>query len=282
MKNILWIVTLPTLLLACSHGTDGEHAGTTDYRSVVVEGEKRDFILHIPKGVAPAGAGLILAFHGYGGTAIGFQRSTDLDRIARETGSIIAYLEAASPYWAEDCDCVEADRTHLAADTAFVSSVMDGLSTELALSPSRRFAVGFSQGGFFVHRLACQMAERFQAVVEVAATMAGPLADRCAPTRPVSHLMVLSKRDDSIPWEGAEQGVFSTLGAEETAAFWGSLNQCDAQPLRTQDGQVLRVTYEGCSTGARVELIGTEDGDHFWDVSPSLGLRGEVIRFLGG
>ena len=225
---------------------------------------------------------MILAFHGHGGTAIGLQRSTDLDRIARATGSVIAYLEAASPYWAEDCDCVGADRTHLVADTAFVSSVMDGLSAELELSPVRRFAVGFSQGGFFVHRLACQMADRFQAVVEVAATMAEPLAERCAPARPVSHLTVLSKRDGAIPWEGVEQGALSTLGAEETAAFWGSLNQCDAQPLRAQEGKILRVTYGGCTGGARVELIGTEDGDHSWTVSPSLNLRDELVAFLGG
>jgi len=268
--------------LSCSLGTESEHAGTIEYRSVRVEEEDRSFVLHIPKGVDPRGAGLILAFHGHGGSGIGFQRSTDLDRIARELGVLIAYPDAASPYWAEDCDCVGADSTHGVADTAFVSTVMDDLATEFGLDTGRRFAVGFSQGGLFVQRLACQMADRFQAVVEVASTMALPLAERCEPSRPVSIQTVLSKRDDAFPWGGVEQGAFSLLGAEETARFWGGLNQCHPDPDTNEIDGVYRLAFGGCAGGARVELIGTANGGHYWEVSSNLVIRDEVVRFLGG
>lgn len=269
-------------VLSCSLGTESEHAGIIEYRSLRVEGEDRSFVLHIPRGVSPEGAGLILAFHGHGGSGIGFQRSTDLDRIARELGVFIAYPDAASPYWAEDCDCVRADSTHGVADTTFVSAIMDGLDDEFGLHPGRRFAVGFSQGGLFVQRLACQMAERFQAVVEVGSTMALPLAEGCRPARPISTLTVLSKHDDAFPWEGIQQGVFSLLGAEETAGFWGGLNQCRPEPDVDAADRVFRLSFGGCAGGARVELVGTENGGHYWEVSPDLVIRDEVVRFLGG
>ena len=169
LPALLWVI-----MSACSSPTSSEFPGANLHRSVLIDGENRNFLLHIPKGVDTNGAGLILAFHGYGGSGVGFQRSTDLDKIARDLGVIIAYPNAGRPYWAEDCDCVPADQVHLVADTAFVTAMIDELTSEFQLNTSRRFAVGFSQGGLFSQRLACQMADRFEAIVEVASTMAIP------------------------------------------------------------------------------------------------------------
>jgi len=276
------LVLLLLLFNACSLGTDGEHEGAIEYRSLHVEGEERTFVLYRPKGVEPTGAGLILAFHGWGMTGIGLQRNSDLDRIARAVEAVIAYPDAASTHWAEDCDCVAADQTHGVADTAFVSAMMDGLTSEFGLDPNRRFTVGFSQGGLFVQRLACQMAHRFEAIVEVASTMAKPLADRCEPSRPISLLTIISQRDAYFPWDGYQGGSYSSFGGEETAHFWGEMNQCSQTPERTEKDGVLRVRYSGCQGGARVELIGPEDGDHSWAVSSKISTRKELISFLGG
>lgn len=253
-----------------------------EYRVLTVEGEERSFALHRPEGVKAHGAPLILAFHGYRMTGLGLQRLADLDRIARDLRAVIVYPDAASSYWAEDCDCIEADVTHGVADTVFVSAMIDGLTTEFDLDPTRVYGVGFSQGGLFVQRLACQMAHRFQAFVEVASTIAGPMADRCEPSKPVGLLTIISQRDGSFPWEGYSAGNLSTLGGEETAQLWGQLNQCSMPPQRNDEDGILRVEYHGCAGGTRVKLIGPEDGDHSWEVSPGIDTRKEIVAFLTG
>lgn len=276
------LLVLLLFLSACSLSTDAEHGGSIEYRSLQVEGEERSFVLYRPKGVESTGAGLILAFHGWGMTGIGFQRNSELDRIAKEVGALIAYPDAASTHWAEDCDCVSADQTHGVADTAFVSAMIDGLTAEFGLDSNRQFAVGFSQGGLFVQRLACQMAHRFDAIVEVASTMAQPLAEGCEPSRPISLLTIISQRDEFFPWDGYEGGSYSSLGGEETAHFWGEMNQCSQTPERTEVDGVVRLGFTGCDGGARVELIGPEDGDHSWAISSNISTRKELISFLGG
>lgn len=272
---------LAVLLLSCSDD-GGRHAGLIEYRTLMVVGEARDFVLHVPKGVDVPGAGLILAFHHFGGTGIGFQRSSDLDRIARDLGMVIAYPSAASSYWAEDCGCVPADETHLVGDTAFVSAMLDGLTEELGLDSGRQIAVGFSQGGFFAYRLACQMADRFRTVVAVGATLAGPVAERCEPALPVNVLAVISQQDQAVPWEGREAGAYTTLSAPETAAFWASRDGCNDEPVRGDEDGVLRLRYNGCEAGTRVDLVGPEDGEHVWAVSPSIDIRTEIVSFVGG
>ena len=160
--------------------------------------------------------------------------------------------------------------------------MMDGLTAGFELDSNRRFAVGFSQGGLFVQQLACQMADRFEAIVEVASTMAKPLADRCEPSRPISLLTIISQRDEFFPWDGYEGGSYSSLGGEETAHFWGEMNHCSQTPERREEAGVLRLRSTGCDGGARVELLGPENGDHSWAVSSNLSTRKEVISFLGG
>lgn len=282
LPGALLISLVGALSLFGCEGGDDAHRGLIEYRSLIIEGERRDFVLHVPKGVEPSGAGLILALHYYGGTGIGFQRSSDLDRIARELGAVIAYPDAASSYWAEDCGCVPADRTHLVADTAFVSAILDSLTAEFGLDPGRHTAVGFSQGGFFSHRLGCQMAHRFRTVVAVGATMAGPLAEACEPSQPVSVLTVISRMDQAVPWEGYEAGEHTILGARETAAFWAAEDGCDGEPFQEDEDGVLRVRYTGCAGGTRVELVAPGDGEHVWSVSPSISIRREIVDFVGG
>jgi len=269
------------LLAACSSGTGPELEESTQFRTLRVNGEYRSFLLHVPEGVESRGAGLILAFHGWGMSGSSFSLGSQLDGVAKEVGAIIAYPDAVGEQWAEDCDCVPADRTHLVGDTAFVAAMIRKLTRDFHLDPERRYALGYSQGGLFAMRVACQMTDRIAAVVEVASTISIPLAERCEPSRPISVLTILSQQDGSFPWEGTELYRLS-LGAEATAALWAEADGCSPEPEILDEEGVFRLNYSGCSGGTRVRVVGPEDGGHFWTVSPKIDTGAEVASFLGG
>jgi polyhydroxybutyrate depolymerase len=188
--------------------------------------------------------------------------------------------------WAENCGCTAADRAGV-NDTGFVRLLIDSLAVRLPVDRARVFAVGFSQGGLFVHRLACELADRIAAVASVAAPMSAELAPRCAPTRPVSVLVIQGTLDEAYPYEGQGRGVRAVLGARPTAAFWRARNHCPAQPQGTavpdtaRDGTtVLEERWFGCRQATEVALFTVDGGRHAWDLSRDLSTAGALAGFF--
>jgi polyhydroxybutyrate depolymerase len=229
---------------------------------------------------------LLLAFHGTGESGAEFRNSAGLDAVAAREGWLVAYPDAAVGNWAEDCGCTAADRAQV-NDTGLVARLIDSVAARFPVDRARVFATGFSQGGLFVHRLACQMAGRVAAVVSVAAPMSAELAPRCAPERPVSVMVVQGTLDDAYPYEGRGRGQRAVLGARPTAAFWRTVNGCPADglgrtlPDTVDDGTtVLEERWPGCAQAAEVALLTVEGGRHAWRLSADLSTADVVAAFF--
>ncbi|HVV50044.1 MAG TPA: PHB depolymerase family esterase, partial [Polyangia bacterium] len=69
------------------------------------------------------------------------------------------------------------------------------------IDPARVYVVGFSNGGFMAHRLACFMDDRLAAVVSIGG--AGRARDEaCAPASPISVLEVHGDADPVVRYDG--------------------------------------------------------------------------------
>ena len=262
--------------------------------SVVVRGSipvgdtLRTFVLYAP----PAARGnqpvpLLLAFHGSGSTGAAMRREAGFDAIAAREGFLVAYPDAPAGNWAEDCDCNVADRLGV-NDTGFVRALVDTVDGRFPVDRHRIGAVGFSQGGLFVHRLACQMADVISAVASVAAPMSGVLAQRCGPAAPVSVMVALGTLDPVFPYEGGGVGKRVTLGARATAGLWRTLDGCSAEPTvlelpdRTSDGtRIMEERWTGCRQNVEVSLYTVDGGRHAWELSRDTGTAALVASFLG-
>jgi poly(3-hydroxybutyrate) depolymerase len=85
---------LVPLVLACAQPSPpsgarlapGDHA-----RALVHAGAERSYVLHVPPPASSAPLPLVLAFHGGGGNAPGFQRYAGLDALADRDGFLVAY-----------------------------------------------------------------------------------------------------------------------------------------------------------------------------------------------
>jgi polyhydroxybutyrate depolymerase len=278
-RGLRGIALLGAVGAACASPDGRDAAVRRD--TVRVGTAARTYVLRLPTGVTTAPRPLLLAFHGTGESGREMQRATALDALARRDGFLVAYPDAAVGNWAEGCACSRADLEGI-NDTGFVRAVVEDVARRYSVDRTRVYATGFSQGGLFVQRLACQMADLVSAVASVAAPMSSRLAETCAPSAPVGILVVQGTLDDAYPYEGQRRGGRSLLGARETARLWRVLNGCvgDARarewPDRAADGtRVLEERWGGCRHGVEVLLYSIDGGRHAW--RPSADVDTEML-----
>jgi len=221
-------------------------------------GLRRTYALHVPSSYdASRPHPLLVAFHGATGSRAFAERS-GLVRAAEVKGFVVASPDGYGGSWALGCNCTEADRKHV-DDPRFVETLVKQVSRALSIDPGRVYAAGFSDGGTFSYRLACERAKLFAGIGVVAGALANPA--ECRPTRPVP----------AIALHGSQDGVISFDQGTSAAAAFASLDGCDKKPAvaplpdATDDGTtVRRRSYSGCRKGSEVVLLEVQGGGHNW------------------
>jgi polyhydroxybutyrate depolymerase len=210
---------------------------------------------------------VILAFHGQFSDSKDMQSKTDLDAAANSVGAIVAYLDDLTGDWAEGCDCAQADALGV-DDVGFANAVVDEIAAAYNVDQSRLFAAGFSIGGLFAQRVACDSSNRFEGVVSIASTMSVPLSTKCAPSDPVKVMVILGSEDPVFPWTGTSAGIFSVLSVDAMTNEWLTNNSCASTAVNNQSSlgalQLSTSTYATCEGGGAFILHRVEGGQHFW------------------
>jgi polyhydroxybutyrate depolymerase len=170
--------------------------------------------------------------------------------------------------WAEGCNCNNADRLEI-DDIGFTRALIDTVSTHYSIDPARIYVLGFSQGGLYVQRVACEMADQIAAVATVAATMSVPLSQSCAPADPVSMLVMHGTADTVLPYNGTSQGALSLLSAPATLNLWRGHNACPSQLKTTTERidatrDLKHELYRACAENTQVHLYSIVGGGHTW------------------
>ncbi len=268
---------------------------------------ERDYRLHLPAGYDPGTAvPLVLVFHGYTGTAERLENEyASFSRHADDHSYAVAYPQAtgfevggsvitswndlacnASPspegsICTEDADDYptppecgeprECDWCSCYDDVGFVAALLDEIEGTVCVELDRVYATGISNGGMFVHRLGCDLPDRFAAIAPVAGTIARGF--NCAPggNPPISMINFYGTRDRTVPFDGtpASDGFLYTPTSQVMAAWAGPESQrcrSDDNPYPTsRDGlQGLEcIQRANCATGAEV-VDCAWDGGHDW------------------
>jgi polyhydroxybutyrate depolymerase len=243
--------------------------GQAFFRSVDSGGRTRTYQVFVPGTVrSEVPAPVMISLHASPGSSSDMRGISGFDQVARSLQTIMVYPDATSD-WAEGCDCTQADAAGV-DDVQFIRDLIDDLDTSFRVNRDRVYAAGFSDGGFFAQRLACDMEGDIAAIAVVAATMSGPLAATCDPPVPVSFLMIHGTADPRVPAAGSG-GTRASLGARETVDFWLEHNGCGTEPTVTSvqdvenDGTSVNVEqYQSCDGGTEVEFYEVVDGGHTW------------------
>ena len=147
------------------------------------DGTARRYVVYVPERASDGDAPLLVALHG---------DRIDLGVGRAAEGFILALPEGLDAQWNDAADTERPD------DVAFIGAVIDAVVEAHSVDAERVYATGWSGGGFMVHRLACESADRLTAI----AVLHAPLRGDCAPSRPVSVLQIVGTADDIVPANG--------------------------------------------------------------------------------
>lgn len=240
------------------------------------DGLLRRVLLRVPESYDPGtGTMLVLNFHGFSSADWQQELLTRMGAAAEARGFIVAYPQGVATSWNAG-DCCGTAWVDGVDDVGFVRAVLDRLERDYCIDPARVYATGMSNGGFFAHRLACELSDRIAAIAPVAGVLG---MDSCNPPRPVPVFHFHGTEDLLVPYEGGTP-VVHELGAgivfrsvEETLAHWAEHNGCEGGPVTTmRDGDVTCVEWTRCE--AETRLCTVDGGGHTWP-------GGLPVPFLG-
>ncbi len=146
-------------------------------------------------------------------------------------------------------------------DVAYVRAVPDDVMSKESIDPKRVFVFGFSNGGFFAHRLACEMSDRIAAIASMAGATRNEPA-RCAPTSAVSVIEIHGDADEIVPFGGGRIPFDAGMppgalpGARATVGTWAQLD------AKLAGAETTIERYAGCPAGVGVELWTVRGGKH--------------------
>jgi polyhydroxybutyrate depolymerase len=244
------------------------------------------YVPSLKNGARPAG--LVLVFHGGGGTGAGMERLCGMDVAAERYGFIVVYPDGLNRQWNDGRANAPASD-----DTGFVSSLIDKLTGEYHIDPRHVYATGLSNGGFFAQHLACTLPDKIAAIASVAASV--PADASCAAGRAIPVLFFLGTRDPLVPYEGGDIRVGrlgiggKVLSAADSVAWWVRHNECQTTPLAQYHKDFaggLGIDFAAYSSTAvpnAVVVYTVQGGGHTWPGGEQYlpaAIVGRTIRLL--
>lgn len=247
---------------------------------LVHEGVSRSYHLYVPGDANPALRSVVLLLHGHGGSA---------DQIIGEKGRKSPYkmwfpiadrerLILIIPNGLVSSDGKQGwnDARNLPTnpssdDVAFLHNLIEQVAKSYSIDQQKIYAMGTSNGGHMVLRLAAEAAETYAAVAAVAAANPAHGFSR-APSQPISILLMNGTKDKYVPYDGGMMiaGRGEVQSTEESISYWVGKNDCDQSPMvkrfrdrvRRDRSTVSTKSYANRSTNTEVKLYQIEGGGH--------------------
>ena len=147
------------------------------------DGRERSYRVFVPSALTPEPP-LVIAYHGGGGNAAGFQRYADLDRVAQREGFLVVYPEGTGPlprrlHTFNAGHCCGSAQDEEVDDVGFTFALLEDLRERLAFDAEQVFATGHSNGSMMAHRLAAEANGQVRAIAVFAGA---PSMDVLPPT----------------------------------------------------------------------------------------------------
>ncbi len=210
-------------------------AGTDADCRIVFDGRAREFFIHVPDSYTGSPLPLILDLHGTGSSREGQRDLSGWIELSEREGLIIVHPEAlpgitGRTQWnAGDC-CEEGQQ---ADDEGFLREAVRITRAAVEVDSAQIFATGLSTGGVMSHFLGCRAADVFSAIAPISFQLSSTLT--CEPARPLSMIEFHAPTDRQRPANGhvvtLPSGARTRFpSAFDSAARWGEINGCAAQP----------------------------------------------------
>lgn len=238
------------------------------------QGTDRSYVLHLPPNyTAGIQYPLVLNFHGLTQTGAEQQSNSKMDAVADQNNFIVVYPDGLNNSWNAGINNGDVD------DVGFINSLLDYLITNYSIDENRVYSTGFSMGGYFSYKLACELGHRIAAIAPVSGLMATTVAANCNPGRDIPVLHFHGTSDGIVSYNGTY-----SLSVEETLAWWRTNNECSAQAdtihypdIDPNDGSTVDlIQFNDCESSSEVSHFKLYNERHTWPGSDSWGANQDI------
>lgn len=281
MRLIILIFTtfgLIILISGCAKKNHEENVGQvteimsgTFSRSIEVEGESREYLIHIPISYdSIQSVPLILNFHGWTMSASDQMYVSDMRALSDSEQFILVYPQGTKLWGSTHWSVGSWTTGSQANDLDFIDALTDQLANNYNLDEERIYACGYSNGGFFSQELACQLSNKIAAIGTVAANMSIQTLNNCDPSHPVPVITISGTMDNVVQYDGSQPE--GTISHNNTLDYWITFNNMDAEPIISDlqdinipDGSsVTLYQYLNGDNYVEIEHYKIVDGGHDW------------------
>ena len=205
MKKSLFFI-LSIFCISCSLNkksliTEVQYSAEKDLYSCKYEGISRNFILCLSEN-CNKDTSLVIMLHGLGGSAASFKKETQMEKTANLRNYAVVYVEGIvdpkNKSHGKGWHFYQDDFSE--KDINFLMELTKYCQKEYGLG-SKAFAVGFSNGGFMVNKLATVKKSAFLGVASVGGMMPKEVWDVKKAKKPMGYLQVNGTMDDVVPME---------------------------------------------------------------------------------
>ena len=241
--------------------------------SLTHEGVQRQYIVHVPEDLPSSSVGLIVAMHGYTGSAESIMSYSGLNALADEYGFIVAYPQGTEDQQGNAFFNVGYGfHTDSAVDdVGYILTLVEHLAAKHSIDPLRVYATGMSNGGDMSYLLACKAADVFRAIAPVAGTMMVATMDDCTPSGPMPVLAINGTADNVTRYAGDyddADGWGAYHSVDQIINLWAGHATAKAQTSTTlnyADDFSISVDRYTAETGTtEIILYRVEGGGHDW------------------
>jgi polyhydroxybutyrate depolymerase len=233
----------------------------------VSSGEKREYLLHVPRGYDRSRpAPLVISMHGGGLWGAAQMEVSRWNQVADEQGLLVVYPSGAGGRGPRHWRAGQAGGRS-AQDVRFMAELIDTLKASYTIDPARIYADGVSNGGGMAFLLSCTLSDRIAAVSLVASAQFLPWS-ACTGERAVPMIAFHGTADRFTPYHGGTSWVVRDHVFPSIPGFtadWARRNRCGAEPAESAvAADVTRLEYTGCADEASVVLYTIHGGGHTW------------------
>jgi polyhydroxybutyrate depolymerase len=236
------------------------------------EGSTRSTLLAGPTELPAAPLPLVINFHGYTDSPELQEGFSVMSEHALAQGYVVAYPSGTGVLksWNAGSCCGDAAMTGT-SDVDFTAALIEQIAAVACIDRRRVYAVGYSNGGFLSHRLACELSDKIAGIASVAGVIG---ISECAPSRAIPVLQFHGSADSVVPYAG--NALLGFPSVDETMEGWRTRSGCsDAEPVVVfQEGDATCVEWSGCEQPLRRCRI--EGGGHTWPGGTAPAIRGKV------
>ena len=293
MREVVSAALVGAILAGCSAGAstpdpspDPTSELTNGRSSITVDGVERTFIARAPRSAGDEAPAVLIALHGLGDTAAGFENATSLTGAVDTDRVMVVYPDGlptpdGRQSWNAGSCCNPANQAPV-DDVGFLSALIDTLVTEGA-DPEQIYLAGFSNGGMMAYRAACELGETIAGIAVVAGAL---VVDDCSAPGAVPLIAVHGTADPVVPYDGEELSpeVQASLGqvrfpsVAQSVNAWRDRNGCAADSEPSVSGALTTIRYTECAPGGEITVVSIAGGGHTWPTPTGPFVPTPVIR----